>query len=97
MLSRSVKHLDGDLKGFLGSVEENSKLGVQTPVIEWSISNAEMGAQSPTEQLVSLGWIPGRHGMAHTSVETKKLEEKWRVAGKKHEMHNKYAHATNLR
>lgn len=82
MLSRSVKQLDGDLKGFLSSVEENSKLGVQTPVMGWSVSNAEMGAQSPTEQLVSLEWTPGCHGMAHTSVETKNLKEKWGVAGK---------------
>lgn len=33
VLSRRVKQLDGDLKGFLNSVEENSKLGVQTPVM----------------------------------------------------------------
>lgn len=33
VLSRRVKQMDGNLKGFLGSVEENSKLGVQTPVM----------------------------------------------------------------
>lgn len=59
VLRRSVKQLDGDLKGILSSVEENSEPGVQTPVMGWRISNAEMGAQNPTGQSVSPGWIPG--------------------------------------
>lgn len=41
VLSRGVKQLDGDLKGFLRSVEENSNLGVQTSVMGWSIFSAE--------------------------------------------------------
>lgn len=55
VLRRSVKQLDGDLKGILSSVEENSEPGVQTPVMGWRISNAEMGAQNPTGWSVSPG------------------------------------------
>lgn len=55
VLRRSVKQLDGDLKGFLSSVGKNSKPGVQTPVMGWSISNAEMDAKNPKGQLGSPG------------------------------------------
>lgn len=82
MLSRSVKQLDGDLKQFLSSVEENLNLEVQSPVMGWSICNAEMGAQNPTGPLVFQGWVSGCHSMAWTSVETEKVKEKWGVAGK---------------
>lgn len=78
----SIKQLDGNLKGFLSSMDENSKLGVQIPVMGWSISNAEMRAQNPSGKLVLPGWVPGCHGMAWTSVETKKVKEKWGLAGK---------------
>lgn len=40
-----MRHLfDGDLKGFLSDMEENTKPGVQIPVMGCSIFNAEMDA-----------------------------------------------------
>lgn len=51
-----MRHLlGGDIKGFLSSMEENTKLGVQTPVVGCSVSNTEMGARGPAGQLASPG------------------------------------------
>ena len=50
--------LDGDLKGFLSSMEENTNLGVQTPVVGCSVSNTEMSARGPAGQSASPGWVP---------------------------------------
>lgn len=73
--------MDGDLKGFLSSVEENSKLGVLFPVMGWSIFSAEMSVQIPRgSQCPQDGFLLSWHGL--TSVETKKVKEKWGVAGK---------------
>lgn len=36
--------MDGDLKGVLSNMEENTKPGVQTPVMGCRISNTEMDA-----------------------------------------------------
>lgn len=47
--------LEGDLKVFLSSVEENTKPGGQTPVVGCSISNTEMGTRGSAGQSVSSG------------------------------------------
>lgn len=56
-------------------MEENTKLGVQMPVVGCSVANTEMGACGPAGQMGPCC------GVAWASVETKKAK-KWAVAGK---------------